>query len=316
MKLDLIVPTYNRSVLLSKCLSSIEQAVVPATMTPSVLVVDNNSTDDTAQVISDFIKQSKLSIRSLFVAQPGKSAALNRALSQTDGELVCLIDDDEEIDPMWFAVVDREFLDNPELDFIGGPCYPNWETPAPTWLPEDFDGAICSIPNTKRERFCTWDNETNTGSAMLMGGNAVIRRAVLHQVLPYPEDLGKIGRKIRSGEDEVIYHRLLAINAFGIRVPDLIIYHWIPAARLTKKYYRKWTVGRGISVGYQYRERSFEEASLFGIPRYMFGNAIWSVLTARSHKQRFRSQLIVLDCFAALYGRHFYGRDLWRPAKK
>ena len=86
MKLDLIVPTYNRSALLSKCLRSIEQAVVPSTMTLSVLVVDNNSTDDTAQVISDFIKQSKLSIRSLFVAQPGKSAALNRALSQTDGD--------------------------------------------------------------------------------------------------------------------------------------------------------------------------------------------------------------------------------------
>ena len=231
MKLDLIVPTYNRSALLSKCLRSIDQAAVPSAMTLSVLIVDNNSTDDTDWVISDFIKQSKLSIRSLFVAEPGKSAALNRALSQTDGELVGLIDDDEEIDPGWFAVVDREFLDNPELDFIGGPCYPNWETPAPTWLPEDFDGAICSIPNTKRERFCTWDNDTNTGSAMLMGGNAVIRRAVLHQVLPYPEDLGKIGRKIRSGEDEVIYHSLLAINAFGIRVPDLIIYHWIPAAR-------------------------------------------------------------------------------------
>ena len=316
MKLDLIVPTYSRSALLLKCLRSIEQAVVPSTMTLGVLVVDNNSTDDTARVISDFIKQSKLPIRSLFVSRPGKSAALNAALSQTDGELVGLIDDDEEIDPSWFTVIHREFMDNPELDFIGGPCYPNWEIPAPTWLPEDFDGAICSIPNTKRERFRTWDYETNTGSGMLIGGNAVIRRAVLNQVLPYPEDLGKIGKKIRSGEDEVIYHRLLTLNAFGVRVPELIVYHWIPADRLTKKYYRKWTVGRGISVGYQYRERSFEEASLFGIPRYMFGNAIRSVLTARSHKQRFRSQLLVLDCFAVLYGRHLYARNLWTPGKK
>ena len=185
---------------------------MPATMTLSVLVVDNNSTDDTAQVVSDFIKESKLPIRSLFVARPGKSAALNDALSQTDGELVGLIDDDEEIDPSWVAVVHREFLENPDLDFIGGPYHPNWEIPAPAWLPKDFDGAICSIPNTKRERFCTWDYETNTGSGMLMGGNAVIRRPILNKVLPYPEFLGKIAEKIRSGEDEVIYHRLLRLT--------------------------------------------------------------------------------------------------------
>jgi len=67
-----------------------------------------------------------------------------------------------------------------------------------------------------------------------MGGNAVIRRATLERVLPYPERLGKIGNKIRSGEDEVIYHRLLDIGARGIVLPDLIITHWIPAERMTR----------------------------------------------------------------------------------
>ena len=39
-------------------------------------------------------------------------------------------------------------------------------------------------------------------------------------------------------------------------VPDLIIYHWIPTERLTKRYYRKWVIGRGISMGWQIRDRS------------------------------------------------------------
>src|SRR6185312_14939485 len=115
-------------------------------------------------------------------------------------------------------------------------------------------------------------------TGMLQGGNSVIRRSVLNQVLPYPETLGKIGSKIRSGEDEAIYHRMLKQRIKRLVIPDLIIHHWIPAERLTKKYYRQWVVGRGIAQGSLLRERPFTEASLFGVPRYRFRVAIQSLV--------------------------------------
>jgi glycosyltransferase involved in cell wall biosynthesis len=271
----------------------------------TVLVVDNNSTDNTKETVQPFLEQGGLTCKYLFVERPGKSAALNEALAQTNSELVGLIDDDEQVDPSWLEVVYSEFSADPTLDYIGGPYYPNWGAAVPDWL-QSYGAAIGVVLRPERLEFTPqWDE-------ILMGGNAVIRRSILQKVLPYPEQLGNIGNKIRAGEDEVIYHRLLRIGARGVNIPNLIIHHWIPAERLTKSYYRKWTIGRGISVGFQLRERGFPERSLFRIPRYLVGNAIRSlrvILLSRSQADRFVAQLRILDCLATLYGRHVFSRN-------
>jgi glucosyl-dolichyl phosphate glucuronosyltransferase len=283
-------------------------------MTLTVVVVDNNSTDDTAQVISSFIAESKLSIRSLFVAQPGKSAALNHAISQSDSELVGMIDDDEQIDSQWLQVIFKEFSQDSELEYIGGPYHPDWELEAHNeWLTSTYPGVVGIVRRPVRTPF------TREFGGMLMGGNAVISRATLLKVMPYPEEIGKIGTKILSGEDEVIYHRLLDLKAKGMAVPELIVFHWIPAKRTTKKYFRQWIVGRGISVGYQFRQRKFAGTILFGIPRYMFGDAARSlkpIITTRSPRERFLSELSILDCCATFYGRHLWRPKTRRPSKR
>jgi glycosyltransferase involved in cell wall biosynthesis len=303
MDVDLVIPTYNRAHLLKDCLNSVFLATRPKDLNINVVVVDNNSGDNTREVVQPFLEQRELSIRYIFVGRSGKSAALNEAIAQTDAELVGLIDDDEQLDAAWFEVACREFSGTATLDYIGGPCDPHWEHAPPDWLPPAYTGAIGIVPRPERVAF---SREFN---GMLMGGNAVIRRSALERVLPYPEELGKIGSKIRSGEDEVIYHRLLDIGARGMVVPDLIIRHWIPAERLTKRYFRKWAIGRGISIGSQLRERGFEEPGLLGIPRYKFGDVFRGfglMLAAGSRQERFTAQLSILDCFATLYGRHFY----------
>jgi glycosyltransferase involved in cell wall biosynthesis len=305
MDLDLIIPTYNRAHLLNECLKSVFLATRPKGLNITVIVVDNNSGDNTREVVQPFLERRELPCRYIFVGRSGKSAALNEALTQTDAELVGLIDDDEQLDPAWFEVAYREFSATQTLEYIGGPYWPNWEVSPPDWLPPTHPGVIGIVLRPERVAFSAEFN------GMLMGGNVVIRRMTLQRVLPYPEKLGKIGSKIRSGMDEIIYHRLLKIGAKGMVVPDLIIYHWIPAERLTKRYYRKWALGRGIGVGYQLRERGFIATGLFGIPRYKFGAAVRglrSMLIARSQQERFIAELSILDCFGTLYGRLFYGR--------
>lgn len=303
MDLDLIIPTYNRAPLLKRCLASVALAARPRDLKISVIVVDNNSGDNTRQVVQSFARQEDLAVTYIFVSRPGKSAALNDALAQTNGEFVGFIDDDEQLNPSWFEVAYREFSHSAQIDFVGGPYVPNWERAAPDWLPASYPGAIGIVLRPERVPF------SEQFDGMLMGGNAIIRRSTLQRVLPYPERLGKIGKKIRSGEDEVIYHRLLDIGARGMVVPDMVVHHWIPADRLTKKHFRKWVIGRGISIGSQIRERGLRSAGLFGIPRYQFGAAVRAIrpaLTGRSERDRFAAQLSILDCLSTLYGRHFY----------
>ncbi len=303
MNLTLIIPTYDRAHLLSLCIESILRAARPRGLCINVVVVDNNSSDDTKRVVNSFAGQPDICVQYLLVLRRGKSAALNQALCQVNAELVGLIDDDEEIDSAWFQVIHRELSADPGLDYIGGPCVPNWEQAQPDWFPSAYCGVVGIALRPERVPFSPEFN------GMLMGGNAVIRNSTLQRVLPYPEHLGKIGNTIRSGEDEVIYHRLLEIGARGVVVPDMIIRHRIPAQRLTKRYFRRWVVGRGISVGSQMRDRGFEEPGLFGIPRYMFGAAVRGcglMVSSRSPRERFTAQLSIFDCLATLYGRHQY----------
>lgn len=303
MNLDLIIPTYNRAHLLKDCLDSIFRAGRPSGLSVTVIVVDNNSADNTKEVVEPFLESRDIPVRYIHVARPGKSVALNEAIAQTDGDFIGLIDDDEQLDFAWFEVAYREFALDSGIEYIGGQCFPNWERAAPNWISKNYRGAVGVILCSERGAFSSEFRQ------MLPGGNTVIRRSTLQRVLPYPEQLGKIGKRIRSGEDEVIYHRLLNIGARGIFVPELIIYHWVPAERMTRKYYRKWVIGRGISVGSQLRERGFKETGMLGIPRYLFGIAarsFWPMLGAKSQQERFTAQLSILDCFATLYGRHFY----------
>jgi glycosyltransferase involved in cell wall biosynthesis len=305
MDLDLIIPTHNRARLLDECLKSVLRASRPTKLNVTVVVVDNNSKDNTREVVAPYLRKSDIRFRYLFVGQPGKSAALNTALEQTDEELVGLIDDDEQLDAEWFQVAWREFSSDSAIEYIGGPCHPNWEISPPDWLPSAWPGVIGIVLRPERAVFSPQFN------GMLMGGNTIVRRTTLQKVLPYPLELGRIGGKIRGGMDEIMYHRLLKIGALGMVVPDLIIYHWIPASRLTRRYYRKWAVGRGIGVGFQLRERGFPEPGLLGIPRYKFGDAargLRSLLVARSANERFTAQLAILDCLATLYGRLLYAR--------
>ena len=303
MTLDLIITTHNRVGLLTKCLASVEAARLPAHLSITVFVVDNRSSDNTREAVLAFRGRTHLHVEYIHTTRPGKSASLNDAIPRTEAELLGFIDDDETLDPTWFEVVEREFMQGHSIDFVGGPYLPDWEHSPPDWLPENFRGAVGIVPRVHRVEF------SRDFEGILMGGNAVIRRRALERVLPYPEKLGKIGGTIRSGEDEVIYHRLLAIDAKGVVVPDLIVQHWISAERMTKRHYRRWTLGRGVSVGMQLRERGFRDPALLGIPRYYWGAMIRSILPSifsRSEKNRLSAQLRILDCFGTLYGRHLY----------
>src|SRR5258707_9589423 len=123
MQLDVILPTYNRHSLLERALQSLLAAELPAGLDVKVTIVDNNSRDKTLPVVNSFKASFGGRLNYLFEPKQGKSQALNTGIAATSGELVGMIDDDEEIDRSWFVRINEVFA-NGELDFIGGPYVP------------------------------------------------------------------------------------------------------------------------------------------------------------------------------------------------
>jgi glycosyltransferase involved in cell wall biosynthesis len=294
-----------------RTLNSLLAAEVPSGLGVRVTIVDNNSKDNTRQLVENMTGPFRGRLSYVFEKRQGRSHALNAGIAATDGDLVGMIDDDEEIDPGWYSRVHSAFSDR-EVDFIGGPYFPKWGAEVPNWLPAKYSGVIGWI-------YCG-DDVLVYGKncpGILMGGNAVLRRSILEKVGPYSTALGRTAKRLLAGEDEEMYLRLLAAGARGLYIPDLVIYHYIPQERLTKRYFRRWCFWCGVSRAIVDKERRSRVAYLAGVPRYLYGEAARGLLrmlrepfsSRRDPASRFANELAVWDLAGFFFGKHFY-----RPA--
>lgn len=308
MRLEVVIPTYNRADLLPVCLTSLLDATVPDGLTVGVTVVDNNSKDNTRAVVDSWKEKFAGRLSYIFESMQGRSAALNAGITGSESDLVGFIDDDEEIDKTWYQTVHHAFTSY-DVDFIGGPYIPKWEAEPPGWLPPDHEGVIGLVD--AGNEVIPYDEKY---PGILMGGNAVIRRTALAKVGLYMTSLGRTGGRLLAGEDEDMYRRLLTSGARGLYLPHLKIYHLIPASRLTKKYYRQWSFWRGVSCGVLDRTQPQSVPYFCGVPRYLFGAAgrgllRWTTAPLRpaAASRTFSNELAIWDLAGFFYGKHFYG---------
>lgn len=307
MQLDVILPTYNRQQLLRLTLDSLLSAEMPDGLSVSVIVVDNNSSDNTRQTVESYIPRFCGRLQYVFEKKQGKSHALNAGINLTHGDLVGMIDDDEQVDKLWFRCIYKIFSTG-AADFIGGPYVPHWGASPPAWLPPNYAGVIGIVDAGSQHAY-------GTSHAELVGGNVVISRAVLQKVGLYSTELGPQGAgRPLADEDTDMYRRLLAAGARGLYVPDLIIYHYIHPDRLTKRYFRSWHFWRGTSSGLLDRKHRQSTPYLLGVPRYLVGRAARGLISMMRNSMRlkkdpaeiFADELTLLDLAGFFYGKHFY----------
>ena len=308
MKLDVIIPTYNRAEGVKQTLDSLLAADVPPGMQVLITVVDNNSRDKTSEVVAEYARQSPGRVNYVFETKQGRSHALNAGIAATSYELVGMIDDDEEIESGWYRTVFEAFSQT-DVEFVGGPYVPRWPGEFPKWLPPAY-GSVVGWVDGGAERVPFDENYPG----ILMGGNGVIKRTVLDAVGPYATWLGRTDKHLLSGEDEDMYHRLLKAGARGFYLPGMIIYHKISPARLTKKYFRSWCFWRGVSLGLLERTRKQACPYLLGVPRWHYRTAARGLLTGvaslliqpKEEREAFASELALWDFLGLFYGKHFH----------
>ncbi len=123
MKFSIIIATYNRAGDLRETLRSI------ARLSPSgeweVVVVNNNSSDNTREVVLDAAREFPTDLRYLFEAEQGRSAALNAGIRASRGQIILTTDDDVRIEPDWMDAA-AHAIDSLGCDYVGGKVLPIW----------------------------------------------------------------------------------------------------------------------------------------------------------------------------------------------
>ncbi|MGH9581478.1 MAG: glycosyltransferase [Bryobacteraceae bacterium] len=308
MRLAIVIPTYNRSASLARTLRSILAARVPEGLEITVAAIDNRSTDDTRAVVEKFSEKSGGIVQ--YVPEDrnqGRSFALNTGIRKTESDLVGFVDDDEEIDENWLPIVASRFSD-PKIDYIGGRYLPCWERKPPAWVNHPHTRTAIGWADFG-DRARPYSDHGFDG--LLIGGNCVLRRACFAKAGLYSNRLGRKGTRLFAGEDADMHERLIAAGLQGVYLPELVVYHHIPASRLTKRYMRRWAFWASASAGYMMRERMQSSPHLCGLPRYMYGNAarsplrlLQAVVSKKGSAETFHCELALWRFAGTLYGRH------------
>lgn len=270
--ITLLVCTYNRSHDLREMLETALDQKTDGVFTYEVIVVDNNSTDDTRSVVEEFIARDHKNLFYLFESRQGKSNALNTGLNVLHGRIFTICDDDFILPKDWLKKIFEAFRKHPEVSFVSGKVLPAWQGKVPSWLTPEHWSAI-ALTNYGEKKFYA----DNNNQICLLACS--FRTSDVKAVGGYNSILGVTKNQIGGTEDYDILNRLWSAGHKGIYLPYIWFHHKVTPNRYTKKYHRQWHTGHGKFYA-ALREEEFEKASarLFDVPSHKYREAAVNVI--------------------------------------
>ncbi len=242
MKFSVAICTWNRAELLRRTMTSLCLLRMPTDWHLQIVVVDNNSSDQTLDVVHEFASQ--LPLRLVSEPRQGLSIARNRAIENCIGQVIVWTDDDVEVAPDWLWAYGDLIDRTPEGSFWGGPIRPKFLGARPAWLVKNWDvcqGCFAARELGQESFECTVDR-------LPYGANFAVRTSVQHKFL-FHEHLGRKGNSLVGDEELDLMRRLLVAGHRGFWVPSAAVEHLIPPQRMTLDFVRRYFIGQGWRLG-------------------------------------------------------------------
>lgn len=285
VKYSVVIATYKRAADLRDTLASL--ALLRPDGPWEVIVVDNNSRDDTRQVVEEASRTFPVHLRYLFEQQQGRSPALNAGIRAARGAIIVTTDDDVRVPTDW---LDRaaEGLETLQCDYVGGRVLPIWGALRPAWIPNHGgkQWAVIALLDYGPEPI-------EFGARVPLGVNMAFRRDAFDRAGLLDPNTGRRAGTLLGQEVREWCIRARKAGVRGFYAPDLVLEHIIPADRLCKRYFRRWFFWRGISRALLYARSGLDMEApeqtvldfsrvphVAGVPRYLYRRAAWNLMGA------------------------------------
>jgi len=121
MKVSVIIPMYNSEKTILRAIESIKyQSNIE--IVDEILIIDDGSTDNSNELVRNYIKENQeMPLVLLGKKNGGVSSARNFGMLKSNGDWIAFLDSDDEWSFDKLAIQKKLILDNPEIDFLGGP---------------------------------------------------------------------------------------------------------------------------------------------------------------------------------------------------
>lgn len=258
---SVVICTWNRAKLLGQTLESFLRLRIPEGMSWELLVVNNNCTDDTDQVVNQYA--GRLPVVLCHEPRPGKSNACNHAIARAGGEIILWTDDDVIVDPDWLMETVKAFEDY-QADLVFGKVLPWWETPPPSWYSEQFAGMFALLDYGSQPFVVTERRHQPYGVNMAM------RSDVFRKLGGFTNEVGMLKNTGGGCEDLEIFCRVMDRGLRVAYTPKAALQHFIPQQRCTKAFYRSRAWLGSFNHFHMMQKEAGEARRLLGLPRYFY----------------------------------------------
>ncbi|HEV3058783.1 MAG TPA: glycosyltransferase family 2 protein [Vicinamibacterales bacterium] len=280
---SILICTYNRAPLLRETLAAVQALSAPRDCAVQIVVVDNNSRDETPSVVEAAAKAGPFPVVALSENRQGKSFALNVGLASAAGDVLALTDDDVIPAPNWLERIVDNFRSR-DVTFVFGKVLPRWcRVPPPELLTTAAQAVWGPLAIVDYGDLPEDYKPGAPGQRLPIGANLAFSREALVQIGGWRTDLGKVNNTLLSGEDHEIFMRLRRHDMYsGYYDPQVAVRHLVPAERLTRRYFRRWFFWNGkthaLMLGDLYPELDMARVPrIGGVPRFAIRQALQQV---------------------------------------
>lgn len=266
-----VISSYDRAPWLRQCLLSLLPDSEPSGVI-EVLVVDNNSTDDTAGVVRDLAGRYP-SLRYVHEPRQGRSHAKNRGLAAAGADWVAFLDDDARVLPGYVDELLRLVADG-RYDLVGGVYLPWYAEGRVDWFRDEYASNAGLSP---------WEGEMPE-DRYASAGVMLVRRSMVEAIGGFDPRLGMGGGLMGYGEETRLQ---LALRQAGGRIgfcPTWQIEHLTPLSKQSIGWLLRsgWCIGRD---SWRTFDRKLSLSALLGVFRRVFTRPLLGVYAELSGDQ-------------------------------
>lgn len=315
MDISVLIGTFNRCSLLAATLDSLAAMRVPLDLEWEVIVVDNNSTDGTRDLVESRTGSFPVSLRYLFEPRQGKAHAIAAGLSTSTARVIAFTDDDVQVDVGWLEAAVRPLIARQDIHYTGGPVLPLWEVPPPAWIQADsarFRGPLALL-DYGAEPFVFEDRQR-----IPVGVNMAVCRSAIDRVGGFHAAMDRRGASLLGQGQAEFFFRTRAAGLRGLYVPSMRVRHHVPASRLSVRYHRRWWYWKGFARARMEDWHRISELGLdlgtvpriLRLPRFMWRSAVESAggwlggVLRRDAAERIECEVRLAYFAGYLAGRH------------
>jgi glycosyltransferase involved in cell wall biosynthesis len=208
--ISIILCTYNRAQRLEQALKSLQKMASPVGSSWELIIVDNNSNDNTERVVQKFMNDSSVDVKYIIEKRQGVSHARNTGVRQASGDIIVFTDDDCIVDRYWIASILNEFKSDASIAGFGGRVE----------LYNHIDRPVSIRVHKEKTVFSSTDKLFN----LIIGCNMGFVRSVFDEIGMFDANFGA-GSRFASAEDSDFLYRVYKKGFKIIYSPDVLVYH-------------------------------------------------------------------------------------------